>query len=695
MDLGEAPTKRRQILQGASGLLASVAAFGRGAAREASGSRSSNGVPEDARQFEAGLKSFVAKWEALGPAITQARFGRYLSATIINCQVARSGRVYALTFGPEGGISMSPGRNEYAHSTLVVDEQDWIDILYGEVTGLAPALAGRTFAEKSEVNTGAIFAIVLYVFAHIPVSVAHDPAFNLETLQGVFERQGSTECEDGDGGVDLSVDVEDEVFGVNRAPDATHQLARRVADISYDDLPDSVVERVKEQIKNILGVSYAATELAPPQRFVDAAQESGGQPEATAIAGDRTFRTSAPAAAMVNAYLAQMLEWEDFTGFAHTGSAIVPTALAAGELANASGEELITAIALGNEIAGRTGAFLTDPTNLGQSLPVHQTELPFVAGKVFDLDVDTLQQASGIAGIQPQLTAITGWTADVKGMIGGEPAFTSLRAARLADAGVSGRTDHLENVGGYWYRVSDIESPKRIALAYQGIGDEWLLESQYFNKRYATNGFAQSAIHAALNVREQLIEAGIDPTDPSAFESIAIRANVSMAGTGSLFSEASYDYIEEKVLNSDRPDWTYTPLLYDAIYPIAAAFVEGELTHRQYTPETIGDGRVRDLYRKTELATDISAGDFGAEISVRTEQGVVESTTGIASVEPDRQFSSFVGCIRGGVNADYSADQKLREAAGDTLPERRIQRLSAAINDLESFDDVNRLTRRL
>jgi 2-methylcitrate dehydratase PrpD len=673
--------------------LASLAALGRRATERAEAADSS-GVPEDARNVEAGFSSFVAKWEALGPAITQARFGRYLSGTIINCEVADSGRIYSLKFGPEGGIAMSAGRDPYAHAELVVDETDWIDILYGEVTGLAPALAGRTFAEKSEVNTGAIFAIVLYVFAHIPVSVASDPGFNAETVAGVLERGGGPSCGTGDGGGAPSVDAEDEVFGNNQAPDATRELARRVERITYDDLPPAVVDRVKEQIKNILAVSYAATELDPARRVVAAVEEFDGASEATAIAGDRTFRTSAQNAAMLNAYLAQMLEWEDFTGFAHTGSAIVPTALAAGELADASGKRLITAIALGNEIAGRTGAFLTDPTNLGQSLPVHQTELPFVAGKMSGLGTEELQDASGVAGVQPQLTAVPGWTADVKGMIGGEPAFTSVRAARLADAGVSGRRDHLENVGGYWYRVSDIADPQRLALAYSGLGDEWLLESEYYNKRYATNGFAQPAVHAALNVRDQLVEAGCDPTDPSTVESIAIRANVSMAGTGSLFSEGSREYIEEKVLDNGRPDWTYTPLLYDAVYPIAAALVEGELTHRQYTPETMADARIADLYEKAELATDVSTGDFGAEISVRVSEGALESATG-TQVEPDREFSSFVGCIRGGVNADYSPSRKLRDAAGDTLSERKIQRLESAVDELETYDSATALTRRL
>jgi hypothetical protein len=107
----------------------------------------------------------------------------------------------------------------------------------------------------------------------------------------------------------------------------------------------------------------------------------------------------------------------------------------------------------------------------------------------------------------------------------------------------------------------------------------------------------------------------------------------------------------------------------------------------------MADVRIADLYEKAGLVTDISTGDFGAEISVRVSEGAIESATG-TQVEPDREFSSFVGCIRGGVNADYSPGQKLRDAAGDTLSERRIQRLESAVDDLETYDSVTALTRR-
>ena len=74
----------------------------------------------------------------------------------------------------------------------------------------------------------------------------------------------------------------------------------------------------------------------------------------------------------MNSYLAQILEWEDWTFLAHSGASIVPVALAVGEMAGASGADVLTAIVAGNEILARAGEVLTDVVHTGNALAVHQ-----------------------------------------------------------------------------------------------------------------------------------------------------------------------------------------------------------------------------------------------------------------------------------------------------------------------------------
>jgi 2-methylcitrate dehydratase PrpD len=693
----ETELDRRTVLQGAGGLAAAstlAGALSEAAAASDVDGRAATEVPEAARTVEGGLSLFTAKWNAVGGVITNTQqFGAYLSGKTFNLHVADDGRAYRLELGPEGGASYSPGADPRAHASLTVDEADWHDILYGEYTGLAPALEGRAFAPRSNVNEGALLAIILSVIAHIPVSTAQDLGANAKLLRGILRRRGETDCGSTVG--DSQVETADERLkrtatgAPNRAPDVTCELATRAAALSYEDLPEEVVERVKTQLKSILGVSYAATTLEPARKLVDGMAEVADGSGATAIAGDDTFRTSPSEAAFVNAYLAQMLEWEDFTYMAHTGAMIVPTAIAAAEAAGASGKELITAVALGNEIAGRVGAFLTDPTNLGQALPVHLSELPFVAGKLFGLDADALRDASGLAGAQPQTTAIATWPAEGKGFIGAEPARASVRAARLADTGLHGKRDHLENAGGYWYRVADVLDPRHLAAAYDGLGEEFFLASEYFNKRYPCDGFTQTAVHATLDVREQLVEAGVDPTDPAAIDAVEVGMNSAKTATGSLFGAGTYDGTVGRVLDADRPDWTYTALLFDGTYPLAAALLDGELTHRQYRPERIADDRIETLFGRFEQATDLSVGQFGAEVTAVVDGDTFEARLG------EREYQSFVPCIQDDVMDGWTGSRKLERAATDVIGSRRVARLDDAIETLESVGDVRALTARL
>src|SRR5205823_3103879 len=134
----------------------------------------------------------------------------------------------------------------------------------------------------------------------------------------------------------------------------------------------------------ILAVIYAGSTMTPGVKLASAVRSFQDRPEATVIGRNR-FGTSARQAAMANSFLAQLLEWEDWTFLAHSGASIVPVVLAVGELAGASGATVLTAIVAGNEIVARAGEFLTDVLHTGNALAIHQLELPLLAAKLLGL----------------------------------------------------------------------------------------------------------------------------------------------------------------------------------------------------------------------------------------------------------------------------------------------------------------------
>lgn len=729
--LDDLDLERRGFLR-ATGTVASLSAFGGHALRAADAEPSE--VPADERSVEAGLTSFVSKYESLGAVIGATRFGRFLSGREFVCSVAGQPRAWTLSFGPQGvGVEMHPGTTKTADEDLHLDAEDWRAVLYGDYTGLAPVVGGRAFPSRDQANSSVLLLLVMYVAAQLPAGADYDMEYLAESAGGAAERGGLPDCEHAPPGLELRDQAEheaegrarEEALGINDAPPVTEVLAEWVDDLSWSDVPDAERERAKAQVTSILGVIYAGSTMDAGDRFASGMADLATGSEATVFGAG--FETSAPEAAKTNAYLAGVLEWEDFTYLAHSGAAIVPTALAAAEAADrpVTGRELLTAVVAGNEIIARLGEFLTDVVHAGQALAVHQAELPFVAGKLLGLDAERMQAAAGVAATQPQETTLSSFSAATKSLTTGQPARVAVRACQLADAGVTGRTDVLENPLGYFYRLSDIRSPRELRAVTRDLSTDpaehtWRFADQHFNKKYPTNGFHLTAVEAAREVRERLPDDVFDADgtlDPSRIEGIDLRVPLVTAATGTMFSEGEQDYIDDRILDPDDPDWTYVALMYDSVWPVVAALYAGELTHRQYREAFLRNGSVRSLYRKTVASTDLSNGVFGASVTVKTGDATVSGTGadeardgdargavadsadgaaetfdgatapaqgGEFDAGPDEEYSAFVGCIRGGVNEGSIAREKFHTAAGAALSEHERERVLRA---LERLDD--------
>ena len=641
-------------------------------------------IPKEARSFEAGLNVFAARWEGVSAVIYATRYGQYVTNKVFNCRIAGSPRSQILRIGP-GAATVTPGVDPFAHADMVMPEEDWLGLLYGDFTGLAPFMDGTVHPPRDAANKVALLGILMHTFAHFPAgSNPPDPELLTHVLSSLA-RYGLPACE---GEVDITENISrtrdnpekalrEAATPPGKAPPVTKTYADWVAGLDYDDLPPGTVAAAKEQLLGILGAMWAGSRVGPGRKFAKAVRAFGDRRECTVI-GRKPFQTSARHAALLNSVYAQVLEWEDWTFIAHSGASIIPTALAAGELGRASGKELITAIVAGNEILARAGEVLTDVLNTGNAVAVHQIETPLVAGKLLGLPAPKLQDAVGISCVQPQATSISSWTAESKGLLTGWPVLTGMEATLYAKSGISGRRDILENPTGYCYRLADIASPTTLEHLIEGLGTHWRFDQEHnelFTKRYPTDGFQLTSVQAVLDIVNKQAKDVFDKTPrrdlPKLVKRLQVRIPWVMAATATMFTKGRKD-IYDRI--RDEPDWTYIALLFDGKYPLAAAMFARRLTFHEYARGVIFDPVVQALIDRIELVPDLAMGVFGAEARLELEDG--------------RSWISRQECIE-----DFPVREKLEIGAKGILSKRRIRSIARAVERIERYDDVGDFVR--
>ncbi|MEP6871362.1 MAG: MmgE/PrpD family protein, partial [Anaerolineaceae bacterium] len=138
----------------------------------------------------------------------------------------------------------------------------------------------------------------------------------------------------------------------------TRALGARARAISFDSLPNDVVFLARQCVLDWMGVTLAGADEPLARILREEAIESGGNPQATIIAGG--LRTSAQQAALINGAASHALDFDDvqMTMSGHPSVPIIPALLALAEHRGASGADFIAAFVAGFEMECRVGALV-------------------------------------------------------------------------------------------------------------------------------------------------------------------------------------------------------------------------------------------------------------------------------------------------------------------------------------------------
>jgi 2-methylcitrate dehydratase PrpD len=243
------------------------------------------------------------------------------------------------------------------------------------------------------------------------------------------------------------------------APSASGALAEWTLRLQCGDLPSDIVEAVQVRLLDTIGIMLAATDTPIGRAARDGARAMGGGTSSRIVGfGDRT---SAMLAALAGGTLAHALDFDDThdPSLVHPSAAIVPAALAVGETAGASGNELLAVLAAGSEIGCRLGSVAPMAFH---KRGLHPTGLltgfgaVAVAGRLLGLEASKLQAAFGIHGSQAAglLESFSDGTW-VKTMHPGWAACSGIAAVHLAANGFTGPATVFEGRRGLFAALAD------------------------------------------------------------------------------------------------------------------------------------------------------------------------------------------------------------------------------------------------
>ena len=229
-------------------------------------------------------------------------------------------------------------------------------------------------------------------------------------------------------------------------------LAEFLAGTRYDDLPRRTTEYAAMLIASTLASAAYGKGIASSKIVRDMARERGGAPQAS-LWFDSGPKLPAAEAAQVNAVMsdAAASDDSDLRAIVHCGTPLTATSLALAERTGAPGRDVLAAIVLGYEAAGRIG----DPISPqfrergfhGCTIAIFAATV--AAGRLLRLDPARLAQAIALAATSIGGLAAAANTSVAREWHAGLAVRSGIDAALAAERGFVAETGILEAEKGF------------------------------------------------------------------------------------------------------------------------------------------------------------------------------------------------------------------------------------------------------
>ncbi|HEY9280871.1 MAG TPA: MmgE/PrpD family protein [Eoetvoesiella sp.] len=420
-------------------------------------------------------------------------------------------------------------------------------------------------------------------------------------------------------------------------------------------LPGDMLFKTRLHIADALGIATAArpSELA---RFVLEGQKAAAGDGVCQLIGGG--QASAMAAAFINSSLIHILDYDDIhdVGRLHPATVILPAVLAAAELVDASDQEIIEAVALGNELICRLGVVCA-PQGDGPGSEWFLTQLlgyiaaSFAAGLVLGLSPRKLVSSIGLAYMQAAGGKQAGFGIGSNGRAI-YPAFAAqggVQAALLARAGMDGPEGALDGAASLFqiYLGRPLTESQREALL--DFSSWHFLDVDI--KPWPSCRLSHPYVAAGIAARD------IFALQPAAGVRVAVNASAARLC---------------RPLQARRQPETLQDAKYSIPFMTAFALVHGAPSLASLNDSVLSDKAVLDMAARVQLDEGLAdnPGHPAAVLTLEHEGNVlIRSVFKAADLEMDetRIRSKFIDCFR------HGAVQHNAQAAWQSVLDGRVR----------------------
>jgi 2-methylcitrate dehydratase len=444
----------------------------------------------------------------------------------------------------------------------------------------------------------------------------------------------------------------------------SYQFARYAIALSYESLPPDVIHQAKRCLLDALGCAIGAYD-APGRPMCEAmVKQLGGVGEATVFGSG--LRTSAPNATLVNCFLVRFLDYNDLGGGGHNSDSI-PAILAVSEREKVNGRDFLTSLVISYELGARFseaagGVHTLDKKGWTSDIR-GGLNMPPALGKLMGLNEEQIANAIGACACRSLPLGILDTDREEnvmnKNLRFGWVAYDAILSCILARQGFTGPVRIVEGENGLCQVILKGELDLQRLLDFSG----WKILNVR-HKFLCANITTHGHLLATLAIVK---ENDLKPKDIAA---VRIRAGL---------REARHTTSPPKKYprNAESAD-------HSAFYANAIIIKERAFGPESIQPEKFIDPVVLDLIEKITVEVDPNLPEHGFS-------GISEITT-----KDGRWFQKRVDTPHGMGDdplTDGELEEKFREMAIKYMGKEQIQKIFDTIWNIESLEDISKLTR--